>query len=114
MPSDSRGLISQSGSEEAQERVRKCELLGERDLDKIHLHEDSQIKLLHVVLDCLFDGRSMRLEIIPLLRYSPLENRKQIFALCFPTRSERDRSRRISARSQVHSEMGILLLANRS
>jgi len=36
--------------EEAQERVRKCELLGERDLDKIHLHEDSQIKLLHVVL----------------------------------------------------------------
>ena len=35
---------------QAQERVDKCELLLERDLDKIHLHEDSQVQLLHAVL----------------------------------------------------------------
>ena len=31
-------------------RGGQCQLLKERDLDKIHLHEDSQIKLLHDVL----------------------------------------------------------------
>jgi hypothetical protein len=32
------------------EKILQCEQLKERDLDKIHLHEDSQIRLLHACL----------------------------------------------------------------